>query len=169
MRLEKGQYRLHKRRTVIRTISEFLLFGIFAALCSLATAAPGTIRQPRLTQDLLHTPRLNECMRELVRDQLSELVNLRGFAGPFSVGPKDLAGYQLLGNPPSTSKLRLVFRALDKPWRFFPYGGDMNDPLGHPYIGMGSPLMSAEAAIWDETDHAIETLDLEPCRRFLGY
>jgi hypothetical protein len=153
-----------KRRRVVQTVTELVLLLAIAGLCSLALSgeSPTWIRRPTLTENLADTPRLHQCMIDVVAKAGHGKPPLR-FSGPFLTQDRQTAWYFVhLG---SDSPYRLDFVATTgQKWRLFQYGGDFDTKLG-----AFSGRMDSHAQLIDrKTGKALEELDLLPCASFLG-
>ncbi len=149
---------------MLQTVAELAVLIAVVGLCSLAFSSGGRdswIRRPSLTQDLAETPRLFQCMKDLVGKTGANVSRLR-FSGPLLT--KDRVGAQYfvyLG--PGEAPYRLDFAALTgQKWRYFAYGEDSR-------IGAFTGRMETKANLIDRSDGKTKaTLDLLPCASFLG-
>ncbi len=155
-----------KQHRVLQTVTEWVLLLTIAGLCTLALAGEAStswIRRPRLTENLADTPRLLQCMKDVVAKTGHDVTHLR-FSGPFLTRGRETAWYFVfLGK--GDALFRIDFTATTgQTWRLFQYGGDFDSKIGS-FTGRMEP----QAHLVDrKTGKAAAELDLLPCALLIG-
>lgn len=123
------------------------------------------IKNPILTQDLAHTPRLFQCMKGLVAD-----LNGQAFHGPFftksPTGKTDRSVAAYIIRAPKREKYYWYFKApAGQEFRLFTY----DYPTTGLAVGMFGPGLDRDSTVTDEVNgKEIAKIDLTPCEKFLA-
>ncbi len=136
-----------------------ILLAVFLSVSALSAE----IKNPILTQDLQHTPRLLACMKGLLN------LDVRGFHGPFfgttTEGLKDRAMAIYIVRGKNLEKYYWHFQA-GRGSEFMSFGYDTPQGLA---FGMHGLTMETMSVLTDRPyGTVISQVELTPCTKFLG-